>query len=89
MADVQLLCYVDVPIGLLCLDDLDSANMTLLALYVGVMSALLPPLLSETSVSVSSAKLEMAGTLQVLVLVLVINFWLLVSSVTLASATTT
>jgi hypothetical protein len=56
------------------IDDLDSANMVLLALYVGVMAALLPPLLSETTATISSARLEMAGTLQVLVLVLCINF---------------
>jgi hypothetical protein len=71
------------------IDDLDTANMLLLSLYLGVMSSILPPLLAESTTTISSTRLELAGTLQVLVLVLVINFYALLSSITLTSSCNT
>jgi cytochrome c oxidase subunit 2 len=53
------------------------------------MTAILPPLLSESTATFSSTKLELAGTLQVLVLVLVLNFYALISSITLSNASST
>lgn len=73
----------------LSMDDLDTANLLLLSLYLGIMTSILPPLLSESTTSVSSTRLELAGTLQVLVLVLVLNFYALISSITLTSSSST
>lgn len=53
------------------------------------MAALLPPLVLESTLSVSSPKLELNGTLQVLILVLCINFWVLLSSISLTAQAST
>ena len=71
------------------LDDLDTANLLLLSLYLGVMTAILPPLLTESTTTISSTRLELAGTLQVLVLVLILNFYALISSVALTNTSST
>ena len=82
-----LLCYT--LLTPTCIDDLDTANLLLLSLYLGIMTAILPPLLSESTATVSSTRLELAGTLQVLVLVLVLNFYALISSITLSNTSST
>lgn len=71
------------------MDDLDTANLLLLSLYLGVMTAVLPPLLTESTTTISSTRLELAGTLQVLVLVLILNFYALISSLTLTNTSST
>jgi cytochrome c oxidase subunit II len=71
------------------IDDLDVANMFLLSLYLGIMTSILPPLLLETNTLISSTRLELAGTLQVLVLVFVLNFYALISSLTLTNSSNT
>lgn len=63
--------------------------MLLLSLYLGVMTSILPPLLTESTTTVSSTRLELAGTLQVLILVLVLNFYALLSSITLTNSCNT
>jgi heme/copper-type cytochrome/quinol oxidase subunit 2 len=53
------------------------------------MAAQMPVLLSETSAVISSGRVEMNGTLQVLILIMCINFWVLLSSIGLTSASST